>query len=128
MVSGVEGLLEAVAIGVLQGSVLGPLLFLMYVNHISSSLTCEWRAFADDFKLYLSYSRADHESLRQGVLDLKGNIDRTAQVAGGCCLDLNIDKCFVMHFSLWSIASELLPKLLHLPSIPHSIHLNNNLE
>ena len=98
-ISGVEGSLEDVASGVPQGSVLDPILFLLYVNHISSSLTCEWKAFADDFKLYLSYSRVDYELLRQGVLDLQDNIDRVAQVAEGWCLDLNIDKCFVMRFS-----------------------------
>ena len=107
MVSGVEGPLEDVASGVPQGSVLGPLLFPIYVNHISSSLTCEWKAFADDFKLYLSYSRVDHESLRQGVLDLQGNVDRVAQVAGGGCLDLNVDKCFVMRFSRGKIDWDL---------------------
>ena len=41
----------------------------------------------------------DHESLRQGVLDLQGNIDMVAQVVEGWCLHLNIDRCFVLHFS-----------------------------
>ena len=42
--------------GVPQGSVLGPLLFLIYINHISSGLACRFKAFADDYKLYLGYS------------------------------------------------------------------------
>ena len=76
------GSLGNVVHGVSQGSVQGPLLSLIYVNHISSSLTCEWKEFTNDFKLYQSYSRVDHESLRQEVLHLQGYIDRVVQTAG----------------------------------------------
>ena len=38
--------------GVPQGSVLGPLLFLIYVNNIASDLTCRYKVFADDLKIY----------------------------------------------------------------------------
>ena len=44
----------AVASGV-QGSVLGPLLFLIYVNHIVDGLRTKSMIFADDLKIYLSY-------------------------------------------------------------------------
>ena len=36
-----------------QGSVLGPLLFPIYINHISSDLHSNVKKFADDLKLYL---------------------------------------------------------------------------
>ena len=36
-------------------SVLGSVSFLIYVIHIASSVSCSWRAFADDFKLYLNF-------------------------------------------------------------------------
>ena len=39
--------------GVPQGSVLGPVLFILYVNHLTSYLTCNFMLFADDIKLYL---------------------------------------------------------------------------
>ena len=34
--------------GVPQGTVLGPLMFLLYINNISENLTCHIRLFADD--------------------------------------------------------------------------------
>ena len=50
-VAGNQSIVRDVSSGVPQGSVLGPVLFLFYVNHIASSVGCCWKAFADDFKL-----------------------------------------------------------------------------
>ena len=35
-----------------RGSVLGPVLFLVFVNHLAAWVTSEWSMFADDFKMY----------------------------------------------------------------------------
>ena len=54
-----------------QGSVLGPLLCLVYVNDIADSLLSLTRLFADDSSLFYSTS---------SILDLQGIIDHDLQI------------------------------------------------
>ena len=84
--------------GVPQGSVLGPLLFLIYINHISSGLSCRFKAFADDYKLYLRYPRRGTEPADQGVQSLQSGLDTVDSVAKSWNLGLNPDKCVVLRF------------------------------
>ena len=43
-----------------QESVLGPILFIMFVNHLASNLFCQYKIFANDMKIYM---RIPHDSL-----------------------------------------------------------------
>ena len=43
--------------GIPQGSVLGPLLLIIYVNFVLSNINCYFKVFADDVKLYLVLDR-----------------------------------------------------------------------
>ena len=56
-VNGVLSHEKAINAGVPQGSVLGPLLFLVYINDIADELTGNARLYADDTSL--SYSSTD---------------------------------------------------------------------
>jgi len=60
-----------VIIGVQQGCVLGPILFLIYINDIvdlSSNSDVSTKLFADDIKIYLELtSEADYSTLQESI-------------------------------------------------------------
>ena len=96
-VGGVVGDEVPVTSGVPQGSVLGPILFLVYVNHVAEGLQCEHKAFADDYKLYFKFSKK-HGSPANGVLLLQQALDRVDLVSRSWNLKLNPEKCVVLRF------------------------------
>ena len=59
--------------GVPQGSCFGPVLFIIYINDLSQFISCNFKMFADDIKLYFSHRVED---LAQSVPVLQRNIDR----------------------------------------------------
>jgi len=77
--------------GVPQGSILGPLLFLMYVNDLPAWIKNDIKMFADDTKIWSKISSDTDSYLLQEDLD---NIERWSQK---WLLKLHPEKCKVMH-------------------------------
>ena len=77
--------------GVPQGSVLKPILFLVYINDVDLEVQNDILKFADDTKLYgVVTNTAQAESMQQ---DLSGLIRCTSQWQ----MKFNVDKCSLSH-------------------------------
>ena len=59
MVDGEESEAGPVISGVLQGTVLGPILFLILINDLPNRLSCKTRLFADDCIMYTQVNNQD---------------------------------------------------------------------
>ena len=70
-----------------QGSVLGPLLLLIYIyiNDLDTNIICKLSKFADDIKLCHRARNPDDR------------INKLVECAKNCQMSFNIDKCSVMH-------------------------------
>jgi len=77
--------------GVPQGSVLGPLLFLIYVNDIPSMVNSSIKLFADDTKIWKVI-----RSIRD-VMVLQEDLVKLDEWADNWLLKFNVEKCKVMH-------------------------------
>ena len=63
--------MSAVTSGVLQGTVLGPLLFLIYINDMPSTVSSTMGMFADDAYIYRSIrNTGDCEILQEDLQKL----------------------------------------------------------
>ena len=100
-------MLKDVTSGVPQGSVLDPVLFLVYFNYIANSVECCCKAFADDFKLYLSFPQKTCVPILQEMMQLQKELDKVCSVARSWDLRLNINKCVVMRFGAYNADNRL---------------------
>lgn len=79
--------------GVPQGSILGPLLFLIFINDLGSELKSNYLMFADDLKIYRKIKTVlDCVELQRDLITLQNWCDRNS-------LHLNISKCQFISFS-----------------------------
>ena len=80
----------AVTSGVPQGSVLGPLLFLIYINDLDNGLISRVSEFADDTKL--GFDTSDPETVR----NLQSDLAAIGEWSNVWQMPFNLDKCYVL--------------------------------
>ncbi|BHF83910.1 hypothetical protein SprV_0902705800 [Sparganum proliferum] len=99
----------AVESGVPQGSVLGPTLFIIYVNNCVSELNCDVAMFADDVKLW-SVIRTEFYEER-----LQADLTRLEKWSQDWLLPFNVTKCNVLRVGRTRSLSR---RVYHLNGIP----------
>ena len=100
VINGKESSWEPVTSGVPQGSVLGPVLFVIYVNDLPEVTQAVAEMFADDTKLFRLVP--DDESRKS----LQDDINRLTKWAEDWQLQFNADKCKILHIGHNNIKSE----------------------
>ena len=79
--------------GVPQGTVLGPLLFLLYINDLPENLSSTCRLFADDCVVYNTIRTPEDAQT------LQNDLDRLSEWENLWHMKFNAKKCFLLRFS-----------------------------
>ena len=87
VLNGISSPPVSVQSGVPQGTVLGPLMFLLYINDISNNIQSPLRLFADDSLLYRVINT------EQDTLQLQQDLDLLSDWAETWQLKFNVNKC-----------------------------------
>ena len=74
--------------GIPQGSILGPILFTIFINDLPDNVSSYCKVFADDTKIYNSHDKSDH--LQQDLISMQ-------EWTNAWNLHFNINKCKVLH-------------------------------
>ena len=93
LVEGQSSTTSSVTSGVPQGTVLGPLLFLVFINDLPSMATSTTRMFADDCLMY----RTIHDT--SDAAALQADLDNLQQWEQDWLMDFNPSKCEVITIS-----------------------------
>ena len=104
VINGVESDWVEVFSGVPQGSVLGPVLFTVFINDLDGGILSRLLKFADDTKTF--------GKVRNGVEAriLQEDLDRLVDWAERWGMDFNTRKCKVMHVGRNSLGTEYVMK------------------
>ena len=102
VVQGAKSQWSQVLSGIPQGSVLGPTLFIIFVNDLPSQLLGSVKLFADDTKVYGQVQQLDGQS------SVQADLDSLSEWSAKWLLPFNAAKCKIMHLG------PAVPRLPHL--------------
>jgi hypothetical protein len=88
---GAHSALSAVTSGIPRGSVLGPILFTIYINDLPDAIENMVKLFADDTKVYATVNNTDERD------SLQSDIDRLMNWSDTWLLKFNKSKCKHTH-------------------------------
>ena len=89
---GAASLWHSVLSGVPQGSVLGPLLFIIFINDLELQIINTVLKFADDTKVFGTVIDEDDRAV------LQEDLQKLSEWADSWQMEFNVEKCKVMHF------------------------------
>jgi hypothetical protein len=113
--------------GVPQGTVLGPLLFLTYINDLPNCVASDVRLFADDLILYRKIDSPNDCNV------LQQDINSLCRWESSWQMKFNISKCYIMrmthkqnfHHHQYNMGNDTLQEVKHHPYL--GVELSNNL-
>ena len=89
----------AVNAGILQGSILGPTLVLLYINNLPDDVICNIAIYADDTTLYSQCDQAfDLGQQLELAFELESDLRDTMEWGKKCLVDLNAGKTQLVLF------------------------------
>ena len=91
VLEGVSSSSTTVTSGVPQGTVLGPLIFILYINDLPEGISSQVHLLADDCILYWEISTLND------CQDLQKDINTLCKWESKWQIKFNIDKCYIMH-------------------------------
>ena len=92
VINGTKSCSLPVTSGIPQGSVLGPVLFIIYINDLPDVVASSIKIFADDTKIFRAIESAIDISF------LQQDLDNLAQWSQKWQLPFNLQKCKIVHF------------------------------
>ena len=96
VVNGIASSLSGIDCGVPQGSVLGPMLFLLFINDLGSAIkNSSYKLYADDTVLYSKYTQEDDATL---FTHLQSDLDSVASWCTKNAIMMNVKKTKSMIF------------------------------